>query len=234
MGTPQLDPRRRSAKNDLLFVTFILMHHFLSSLQQWWQALTWPEIVAVITGLACVYLAAINNIWNWPVAIVSTTISIYVMAKSAFYADMLQYTYLTVINVYGWVIWTKKKDTEDKRPIVRITQKQILWTLAAIAVISPALGFTLIKFSKALKYNPPAFPYLDSFCTVVSLAAQVLMARKVLENWLIWVFVDIIYVVIYGIKDLQAFAFMFFVYILVAAWGYIDWRRIYLKQAKNT
>ncbi|GAB3923672.1 nicotinamide riboside transporter PnuC [Mucilaginibacter myungsuensis] len=208
------------------------MHQLTEALQQWWLALTWPEIVAVITGSACVYLAAINNIWNWPIAIISTVISVYVMAKTGFYADMLQYCYLTVINVYGWVIWTKRKG-DDKRPIVRISRKQIIWSIVAVVMISPILGFTLIKFSAALKYNPPAYPYLDSFCTVVSLAAQVLMARKVLENWLIWVFVDIVYVGIYGTKGVLAFAFMFFIYTIVAAWGYVDWHRIYLKQAKR-
>jgi len=206
------------------------MQQLLHALQEYWHQLSWLEIIAVITGLACVILAAINSIWNWPVAIISTVLTVYIMAKTGFYADMLQYTYLTIINIYGWYIWSKKKGEEDKRPVIKISRQQILWTLFAVATISPALGFTLIHFSAALHYQPPAYPYLDSFCTVVSLSAQVLMARKVLENWLIWVFVDIIYVVIYGMKHLEAFAFMFVIYIIVAAYGYIDWRRVYRKQ----
>lgn len=208
------------------------MHQLLQALQEYWHQLSWLEIIAVLTGLLCVYLAAINNIWNWPVAIISTAITIYVMAKAAFYADMLQYCYLTVINIYGWYIWSQKKGLEDKRPVVSISRRQIWWTLLAVVTISPALGLILVTFSASLHYQPPAYPYLDSFCTVVSLSAQVLMARKVLENWLIWVFVDIIYVIIYGLKHLEAFAFMFVIYIIVAAYGYIDWRRIYWKQVR--
>ncbi|MES2278063.1 MAG: nicotinamide riboside transporter PnuC [Bacteroidota bacterium] len=207
------------------------MVHLIQSLVDWWHQLSWLEVIAVITGLLCVYLAAINNIWNWPIAIISTVITVYVMANKYLYADMLQYTYLTIINIYGWYVWSKRPGSDDKRPVARISRKQILWTVAAVIVITPVLGYTLITFAARLNYQPPAFPYLDSFCTVVSLAAQVLMARKVLENWLIWVFVDIIYVVIYTVKDLQAFAFMFVVYIVIALVGYFDWRKVWRGQA---
>lgn len=206
------------------------MQHLIDALFNYWHELSWLEVIAVITGLVCVYLAAINNIWNWPIAIISTVITVYVMAGKALYADMLQYTYLTIINIYGWHVWSKRKGADDKRPVVLISRRQIIITILCVALITPALGFTLITFADKLHYQPPAFPYLDSFCTVVSLAAQVLMARKVLENWLIWVFVDIIYVVIYSVKDLQAFAFMFVVYIVIAVVGYLDWRKILRKQ----
>jgi len=205
------------------------MVHFFNALAEWWYQESWWSIIAVLTGLACVYLAAINNIWNWPVAIISTVITIYIMANKALYADMLQYTYLTIINIYGWYTWTKSKGKDAKRPIVKISRKQIVWMLVAVVGITPILGLTLITFAARLNYQPPAFPYLDSFCTVVSLAAQILMARKVLENWLIWIFVDIIYVGIYAVKDLEAYAFMFVVYIIFAVIGYFDWRKAYRK-----
>ena len=199
-----------------------MVQTLLHSLAIYWHQLSWLEIIAVVTGLLCVYLAAINNIWNWPIAIISTVITVYVMATRALYADMLQYTYLTGINIYGWYVWSHKSNAEDKRPVISISRKQILWTLTAVIFITPALGFVLITFADKLHYQPPAFPYLDSFCTVVSLAAQILMARKVLENWLIWVFVDIIYVIIYSIKNLEAYAFMFVIYIIIALIGYFD------------
>lgn len=210
-----------------------MVQSLLHSLATYWHQLSWLEIIAVITGLLCVYLAAVNNIWNWPIAIISTVITVYVMATRALYADMLQYTYLTGINIYGWYVWGHKSNAEDKRPVISISRKQILWTLGAVIFITPALGFALITFADKLHYQPPAFPYLDSFCTVVSLAAQILMARKVLENWLIWVFVDIIYVIIYSIKDLEAYAFMFVIYIIIAVIGYFDWRKVLRTQLQS-
>ncbi|WP_107827078.1 nicotinamide riboside transporter PnuC [Mucilaginibacter yixingensis] len=199
--------------------------HLFQSLAEWWHQLSWLEIIAVITGLICVYLAAINSIWNWPIAIISTVITVYLMATRALYADMLQYSYLTIINIYGWYIWSNKRGKDDKRPVIAIAKRQIIYTTIAAVLITPSLGFMLIHFAAVLHYAPPAYPYLDSFCTVVSLAAQVLMARKVVENWLIWIFVDIIYVIIYTNKDLEAFAFMFVVYIIIALIGYFDWKK---------
>jgi nicotinamide mononucleotide transporter len=199
----------------------------------WLQQQSPLELTGVITGLLCVYLAAINNIWNWPFAIVSTGIYIFVFADAALYADMGQNVYLFFINLYGWYYWSRQPANTPKVPVVRINTKQVATLITVVAFLSPALGFLLVKLAPILHYQPAAFPYLDSFCTVVSLTAQVYMARKVLENWLIWIFVDIVYTGIYISKDLQPTAIMFAIYALLALYGYIDWRRIY-KQQLNT
>jgi nicotinamide mononucleotide transporter len=199
----------------------------------WLQQQSPLELTGAITGLLCVYLAAINNIWNWPFAIVSTGIYIFVFADAALYADMGQNVYLFFINLYGWYYWSRQPANTPKVPVVRINTKQVATLITVVAFLSPALGFLLVKLAPILHYQPAAFPYLDSFCTVVSLTAQVYMARKVLENWLIWIFVDIVYTGIYISKDLQPTAIMFAIYALLALYGYIDWRRIY-KQQLNT
>jgi nicotinamide mononucleotide transporter len=203
---------------------------FFHSFLQWLQSQSPLELIGVVTGLLCVYLAAINNIWNWPFAIVSTGIYIFVFADAALYADMGQNAYLLLINIYGWYYWSRQPADAPKVPVVRISQKQISALLLVAALATPALGFLLVQLAPMLHYQPAAFPYLDSFCTVVSLTAQVFMARKVLENWLIWVFVDVIYVGIYLSKGLQPTAFMFAVYAVLALKGYIDWRKDYYRQ----
>jgi nicotinamide mononucleotide transporter len=92
--------------------------------------------------------------------------------------------------------------------------------------------FTFILGS-LLKYTTASYPYLDSFCTACSLVAQVFLARKVLENWLIWIFVDIIYVGIYLFKDLHLTAVMYAIYVGIALMGYIDWRKDWKLEARN-
>jgi nicotinamide mononucleotide transporter len=84
-----------------------------------------------------------------------------------------------------------------------------------------------------LKYTTASFPYLDSFCAACSIVAQFFMARKVLQNWLLWIFVDIIYVGIYLSKDLHLFAMMYAIYIVIVTIGYFDWKRDYQKQVNN-
>ncbi|WP_345949528.1 nicotinamide riboside transporter PnuC [Mucilaginibacter sp. PAMB04274] len=204
--------------------------HLYFAIADWLHQQSWLELTGVVTGLLCVYLAAINNIWNWPFAIVNTAIYIFIFAKAALYADMCQNAYLFVINIYGWYYWSRQPAHTHKVPVVRINKKLVVTLLLVAALVSPALGFLLVKLSSVLHYQPAAFPYLDSFCTVVSLTAQVFMARKILENWLIWIFVDVIYVGIYISKDLQPTAFMFGVYALLALKGYIDWREDYKRQ----
>ncbi|TWR24275.1 nicotinamide mononucleotide transporter [Mucilaginibacter achroorhodeus] len=202
----------------------------LHALQVWWQHQTWQELTAAITSLVCVYLAAKNHILNWPIAILSTALYIYVYQQAAFYADMLQNVYLCVISMYGWYHWSRNTITENKAPIVSISKRQTLYALLFIAVFTPVLGFTLITFTQKLNYRPPVYPYLDSFCTCCSFVAQFFLTRKVLQNWLLWVFVDIIYTIIYFKKDLQATSILFFILLIIAALGYRDWKREYQQQ----
>jgi nicotinamide mononucleotide transporter len=203
---------------------------FLKSVESWWLLQSMLERIGFVTGIICVLLAALNIIWNWPFAIVSTGIYIFIFAKSALYADMGQYVYLFISNIYGWYYWSRRPKTEASIPVTRMNKQQIVWCLLAVAVLSPALGFMLVKLAPLLHYKPAAFPYLDSFCTVCSLIAQLFLARKVLENWLIWVFVDIIYIGVYFMKDLHLTAVLFVVYTGLAMFGYIDWLKTYRKQ----
>ena len=200
------------------------------ALQTWWQQQSLLEVIGVITGLLCVYLAAKNNIWNWPIAIISTAIYVYVFGKASLYADMLQYVYLCITSAYGWYEWARHPKTEDKTPILRITRKQIIISAAAIIITTPVLGYTLIRFTAVLHYHPPAYPYIDSFLTSCSFVAQILLARKIIENWLLWIFADIIYTVLYFKKGLQVTSFMFAVLIIIAIIGYLDWKKEYKKQ----
>ncbi len=203
---------------------------FLHAFTQWLQQQSWLELTGVVTGLLCVYLAAINNIWNWPFAIISTGIYIFIFEKTALYADMGQNIYLFMINIYGWYYWSHRPGREQKVPVQQITRRQLIAFMLVLLIATPALGYTLVSLSPVLHYRPAAYPYLDSFCTASSLFAQVLMARKVLQNWLIWIFTDIIYTGVYLAKHLQPTAFMFGVYALIALKGYVDWRRDYRQQ----
>jgi nicotinamide mononucleotide transporter len=195
----------------------------IHALQIWWQHQSLLEIIGVITGLLCVYLAAKNIIWNWPFAIISVSIYIFIFFETHLFADMGLQVYFLIVNIYGWYFWSKKPATEAKTPVIRITQKEILLSGVAIVASTVFLG-------SVLKYTSASFPYLDSFCAACSLVAQVLLARKVIENWLLWVFVDVIYVGIYIAKGLDVTAFMYAIYVPIAWFGYVDWKKDWKKQ----
>lgn len=203
----------------------LLASDIINSLKQFIFGTGVLEWCGVFTGILCVWLAAKNNIWNWPIAIVSVLIYIFIFFESKLYADMGLQFYFFATNIYGWYYWSKQKDNPAKeRPIAIITTKEILFSIVAVIVFTLGLGFFLHKNTDA------SFPFIDSFCTACSLIAQVFLARRILQNWLIWIFVDVIYVGVYFSKDLYATGLMYALYVFIATMGYLDWRKIYREQ----
>lgn len=198
----------------------------IQTLQTWWQQQSMLEVAGVISGLLCVYLAAKNIIWNWPLAIISVAIYIFIFYDTHLFADMGLQVYFLVINIYGWYFWSHKKST-TKTPVTLIKQREVLLSLLAIIIFTFLLGWLLFNHTTA------SYPYLDSFCTACSIVAQFFMARKVLQNWLLWIFVDIIYVGVYLFKGLHLTAVMYAVYVVLALIGYLDWKKDYKKQVND-
>lgn len=184
------------------------------------------EWFGVFTGILCVWLAARNIIYNWPIAIISVIIYIFIFFESKLYADMGLQFYFLAMNIYGWYYWSRKSNqAEESRPVSVITNKEIGLSIVGVIVFTGIIGFLLKSNTDA------SFPFIDSFCTACSVVAQVFLARKVLQNWLIWIFVDIIYVGVYVSKDLYATAIMYALYIYIATMGYLEWRKTYREQA---
>ncbi len=190
----------------------------MNQLSIWLSQQSLLETFGVITGILCVYLAAKNNILNWPIAIVSVTIYIVIFIEAKLYADTGLQVYFLLTNIYGWYFWSQKTGTK-KVPVTSISRKEIIYSVIAILVFTVSLGFLLQRGTDA------SFPFIDSFCTACSLVAQFFLARKVMENWLIWIFVDVIYVGVYIAKGLDLTAGMYALYIYIAYIGYMDWRK---------
>lgn len=180
----------------------------------------WLEWAGVFTGILCVWLAAKNNILNWPIAIVSVLIYTLIFFETRLYSDMGLQVYFLLMNIYGWYFWSKKKNAgEQPTPVISITKLEVILSIIAVILLTLIPGFLLHQNTKA------AYPYIDSFCTACSLVAQVFLARKVLQNWLIWIFVDIIYVGVYLSKGLYPTAMMYTLYIYIAWMGYQEWKK---------
>jgi nicotinamide mononucleotide transporter len=196
----------------------------IETLSTWLQEQSLLETIGVITGILCVYLAAKNNIWNWPIAIVSVGIYIVIFLEAKLYADTGLQVYFLAMNAYGWWFWSRKPTDTPKVPLKRISKTEILLSMIGIALFTALIGFFLYHKTDA------AFPFIDSFCTACSLVAQIFLARKVVENWLIWIFVDIIYVGVYLAKGLHLTAGMYALYIYIALMGYLAWRKEFKQQ----
>lgn len=178
------------------------------------------EWVGAVTGAACVYLAAKQSIWNWSVAIISVLAYTIVFYKNQLYGDAALQMYFLSTSVYGWYFWLKKIE-KDEKPITSLTTKELAFTALATISLALVLGLVLDKFT------PTNVPYIDGCCTAISFVAQLLMTRKVLQNWAMWVFVDACYVPLYLYKSLYLTALLYVVLLIIAYKGHIDWNKQY-------
>jgi nicotinamide mononucleotide transporter len=176
------------------------------------------ENLAALFGVVRVYLSVRQNIWSWPTAIVNVGLYTFVFYQSRLYADMgLQVVYI-IISFYGWYEWLYggKDRTELK---VSRTSRRLAVLLAAIGITSTfALGTMLHRTTNA------ALPFLDSATTSTSLVAQWMMTRKMLENWLVWVAVDVVYIGMFIYKSLYVTALLYFVFLVLSVMGYRQWK----------
>lgn len=178
------------------------------------------RVLSVVTGIVSVYLAARENIWVWPVGIVWCLSTAWVLFVSRYYGDMaLMFVYLG-LQLHGWWSWTHGAQDRTELPI-RWASRRTLVTVLVFA----ALCYWPTK--ELLVYVHGKLPWYDALTTVGSLAAQFLLNRKYIENWIGWIIVDAIYVPVYFSTDLPDQALQYLVFLLIAVIGLMNWIRLH-------
>jgi len=175
------------------------------------------ESVAVLFGIVSVWLSTREHLLSWPTAIVNVSLYFLVFREARLYADMgLQVVYL-ILSLYGWYEWRFGGAERTELPVTRATRRHA-WTLGALGLVGAiGLGTLLARTTDA------ALPYLDSALAVTSLCAQWMMTRKLVENWLVWVVADVVYVGMFAAKGLWLTAGLYAVFLGLAVSGYRTW-----------
>ena len=177
------------------------------------------ELFAAVTGAISVWLSVRQNIWSWPTAIVNVVLYAVVFREAKLYADMgLQIVY-AILSLYGWYEWLYGGEGRSQLHVTRTTPRVAALLTLVVAAGSALLGTLLHRTTDA------ALPYMDSFLSCTSLVAQWMMTRKLLENWLVWIGVDVLYVGMFIFKGLYLTAGLYAVFLALAVKGYLDWRR---------
>lgn len=179
----------------------------------------WLEAVAVAFGIVSVYLSVRQNIWSWPTAIVNVSLYFLIFRRERLYADMGLQVFYAGISVYGWYHWLFGGAGHSALRVSRTPRAWALSLPVLAAVGTLTLGTLLARTTDA------SVPYIDSGLTVCSLIAQWMMSRKYLENWIVWVVLDVLYVALFIYRDLRLTAFLYAVFLVLASKGYLDWRR---------
>lgn len=201
---------------------------------------SWIELLGFVSGALCVWLVTRESIWNWPLGVATAGFYIAVFARAGLYSDTgLQVVYLA-LSFYGWWHWLRGDRRGDRgnashespaaaRPALTVTRvparEMLLLTVAGIA-----MWLAFYAISSRLPGNKS--PLLDAALTATSLVAQYLMTRKYVENWLLWIAVDIAYIGLFMVRGLRLTSVLYAVYLVLAIYGYFEWKRSLVRTSR--
>jgi nicotinamide mononucleotide transporter len=177
------------------------------------------EIAGVVTGIIAVWLTTREQVWCWPVGIVSVLLFVGVFYQARLYAAMgLQVVYVG-LAVYGWYAWTRGGQGHGPLRVSRSPTR----VLVASAVIG--LAATVVLAVSLRRGTDEALPFTDAATTAFSLVAQWMQTRKLIENWWVWLVVDVAYVGMNVSQGLFWTAGLYAIYCGLAVAGLVEWRR---------
>jgi len=185
----------------------------------------WIQTIGVITGAGAVLFLALNKAKiGWTLGVINAVFFTVLMFQYMLYADVILNVYYLFTSAFGllyWLGWMKRKSDEKKAPakISHMNLKSWLFWGAIWVAGAAIMGFILDTTT------PTDVAYIDSFTTVGSLIAQFLLARKIFENWYIWIFVDVIDIGLYLFKGLPMVAGMTVIYMIFCVIGVMKWRK---------
>jgi nicotinamide mononucleotide transporter len=176
------------------------------------------EIIGTVFGLLSVWLSIRKSVWCWPTGLVNVICFFVMFYQVKLYAELITYAVFFVLGVYGW--WKWSSGSERTELAITRTPRRISVALIALALMwAPAQGFALVNYTDA------SLPYWDSSITVLSLIAQWMMARKYLENWMLWIAVDVLGIGVYQAKGLYVTSGLYVVFLIMATCGLVAWWR---------
>ncbi len=177
------------------------------------------ELISFVLAAITVILNIRQTHWAWLFAIASSAMYAVVFHKAQLFGDMGLQGVFIVVSAWGWYQWLH--GGVDKSPLV-VTRASA--TESAFSVAGWLAGFAVLAYFLD-NYTPTDVPYIDGFLTAGSLVGQVLLSRKKVENWVVWIIVDILYVWLYLYKNLVLTAILYGVFVLLAAIGLYAWQR---------
>lgn len=212
---------------DIKNIFFSVLGYDMSHLEFW----------ATLTGGYAVWLSAKENIWSWVIGLVNVVLASIMFYQIQLYPDMFLQGFFFVTNIIGFWMWKFPKAIEaNQKNELKITKLPLKTSL--ILVVGGLLcTFLLGTFSKNLHQIfpslfslPSAFPYIDSFTTVMSIVATFMLMKKKVEAWWMWLAIDVISTYMYYVKDVKLYSLLYLGFCVIAAFGALEWTRKWKKQ----
>jgi len=185
---------------------------------------SYVELVGTSFGLASVYFASRANILTWATGIVNEIFLFILFFQVQLYADMFLQIYFFVLTVYGWYRWGKKT---SENTISIVDRRHRLFLAISIFAGTLIAGFFFADLHRVLPTYfkvQAAYPYSDSFIMVMSIVATILLAKKKIENWYLWITVDLVAVILYFKKGIYFLSIEYLIFLGLASYGLFHWR----------
>jgi nicotinamide mononucleotide transporter len=188
------------------------------------DALEW---VAAGLGLVNVALVVKRSVWNYPFGLAMVALYLFVFFEAKLYSDALLQIFFFVVQIYGWRNWVlAKRAAAGDIPVLVLTLRARLAWIAGIAAASTIWGLGMARYTDA------AAPLVDAAVAGMSIAAQILMAQRRIENWVLWILVDAVAIGLYASRGLYATGGLYAIFLLLSVAGLVGWRRALRKQAR--
>ncbi len=184
------------------------------------------EVLGFVSGGLCVWLTVEENVWNWPVGIVNSIFFAALFLRTRLFADMsLQVLYI-ILGFLGWYLWLHGGERHSRLLVSRLRLTLGLGLAVLTALSTCGMTYYLGSIRDAA-------PFWDALTTTLSLAAQYLLTKKLIENWLVWMTADVIYVALYAYKHLYLTSVLYGLFLALCVLGLRQWRRSLVNQAPS-
>lgn len=194
---------------------------FFSLLWEGIKATSLVEWLAVVSSIVYVILAAKRIIWCWLFAFIGSLLFVYLCYVGQLYIEASLQLFYVAMAVVGWLSWNH---SDQQVAIDKWSSKYHVLNVLICATIAMLIGFLFDQ------YTQQAYPYVDAFTTVFSLSATYMVARKILGNWVYWIFIDIFLIYLYAQRDYHLTAVQYVIFTVLAVYGYLAWKKEYKRQ----
>ena len=185
------------------------------------------ESFGAIISLGYLYLEIKQKPQMWILGFISSFVYVFVFFKAKVYADMSLNVYYVIISIYGFILWQKEASAVNKKKNVSdntITCSDLSWKLGSVLLVITVLLYILMVY--VLKnYTDSPIPYQDSLITALSITATWMLAKKIIQHWFIWIFVNIFSVYLFYTRELYPTAILFVFYGVLSVVGYLNWKK---------
>ena len=177
------------------------------------------DMTNLILGIAGVWLMVRLSLWAFPVGLLAVTVQGVLFYQTRFYADAAVQVFFFVALAYGWWHWVRGRGAAPELPVNRLT-----WGARGL-VVGITVDAALLWALCLLRWTNDVMPFRDAFIAAFSIAGQVLQARKTIENWPVWIAVNLLAIASYWQADLAFTAFLYAIFLALAVGGWRSWHR---------